>query len=266
MKKRWFRILFACLFVFIFVSCSSQSNNLPNEGGNGSIDNNENDQSNQIVVDNGRKIIYTAEYTITCVQMESMIKQINSHVAEIDGYISSGVQYSNFATYTYKVPTDCLNSFLDYLDQIEGSGNKQITSEDITTSYLKLEARISTLEASKAAYDSLLSQGNLTMSDIITINREIENITTELTELYSKKDQYDESLDYSKVTIRYQISSQSKHSFFGEYGQYLQDLGMAVVTFLLYSAPFLLIAGVIILIVFLRRRKKSHQSLESKIK
>lgn len=252
MKKKWLKILFVFLIGFSIVSCSQAS--VPNEN-NGGMNQPDENPNNQVVISTGRKIIYTVSYNFSTEDLSTSIQQIQEKVMEYEGYIASGRQYSNSATYVYKIPTNALNSFLDYIDQLKGSGNKQISSEDITSTYVKLEARISTLQASKLAYDRLLENENLTMNEIITINKEIENIMTELTELYTLKDQYDESLDYSSVTIYYSnMEGKTENSFFQEYGQYLKNLGLAIVTFLLYTAPFLLLSGLIILCVYFYRK------------
>lgn len=218
---------------------------------------------NQVVVDTGHKIIYSVYYSIQSTEMQKVIKDINSKVYYFEGYISSSTQETDsYADFVYKIPTGHLNEFLDFVDTNEGIGSKRITTQDVTSTYNSLQAQIDTLEASKAAYERMLTEDNLSLDSIMKIRSYIDDINTQLKLLYNKLNGYDAVLDYSTVTIHYyQNNTVTKNSsFLGDYPEFLANLGLGIVSFLAYSAPFLLAAGIACLIIYLVRRKKAKQA------
>ena len=86
--------------------------------------------------------------------------QVNNKVIELEGYTSSSDETLKQAKVIYKIPTERLNLFLDYIDSFDGIGSKQISSSDITSSYAYVEAKIQTLMASREAYVKILETEN----------------------------------------------------------------------------------------------------------
>lgn len=260
--KKITAFLLIALFGFGLTSCGSSNgahygdgehndNNGPGVESNG----------NQVVVDTGHKIIYSVYYTIQSDDMQKVIKDINARAYYFEGYISSSTQETdNYADFVYKIPTGHLNEFLDFVDTNDGIGSKRITTEDVTSAYNSIQAQINTLEASKTAYERMLAEDNLSLDSIMKIRNYIDDINTQLKLLYNKLDSYDAILDYSTVTIHYyQNNAVEKNNFLGDYPKFLSSLGLGIVSFLAYSAPFLLVAGIVCLIIYLVRRKKVKQ-------
>lgn len=263
--KKLFKVLFAFLFVlFGLNSCSAQSNNDKYYEEGGELAGGD-DVANNVVVDTGRKVIYSATYTITSEEIVSIKNDINQKTIDINGYISSSNEYTTYATVVYNVPTDQFNLFLDYVDSFEGIGSKSISSKDITSSYSQIEARISVLQASRAAYVSILESGNLSRTEIMQIQDKIDSIDTELLKISLEKDTYDNQLAYSTVTINYytaQVAPKEK-TFFENYGDYLSTFFTTIGKILLYIFPFALISAVIFSSIFfpiyLKNKKRNKK-------
>ena len=129
------------------------------------------------------------------------------------------------------------------------------------TSYNEIASKIEVLTASKAAYVAILNNNDLSYEDIITINKEIEDINAELLKLNKEISSIESITDFA--TIRMTIRQPTPHelegnlSFLNSYINYLKDVGVFLFEFILYTIPFALIAGIVITIVYVIRKKRN---------
>ena len=200
--KKIFKIAFCFLLSLGLFSCSNSSNNNPNdnEGNNNDI--------NIIEANGNRKIIYEVSYIISGSKVEERMEEINNFVIEKNGYIEKANHYTNTdndfrAYYVYKITTNDLNDLLKVIDSYEETSNKSIETTDITSSYSQVEAKITTLEASLAAYQKLLTDENLTIQEIIAINDKIDELVDLKTEIRSKIDCSPDETERLLLTYRY---------------------------------------------------------------
>ena len=258
--------LFACFVGFIsigLVSCSSSDNSpVYSEAVGGGEQ-----TSNNVVVESNRKVIYSAEYSITSENIKQIKNEVNNKSTSLNGYVDSSEEYTSQAKIVYRIPTDKLNEFLDYIDAYDGVTSKKISSEDITSSYSEVEAKIQVLEASKAAYVSLLGSGNLSRSEIMQIQDKIDDNNAELIKISLQKDSYDSLLEYSKVTIHYYsvaIEEEKEPTFFSEYWQYVVTFFTGFLKFILYLLPIAAVAGTIFSCIFfpiyISKKKKQKKN------
>ena len=239
------------LFGGLLFSCSAENNVGGGVSGGATEGTN-----NNVVVETTRKIFYTVEYNISCEDYNEIKNNISKKVDDYDGYIQSSTDSTNYSEYVYRIPTEDLNSFLDYVDSYEEVSYKNVTSTDITSSYSQTEARIEVLENSRNSYLKILQDNSLSMQEIIQIQNKIDEIDSELLSLKNQMSYFDNLLDYSKVTIRYGKIYQEP-SFFREYGQYFVDVFVGFGKFILYLIPFAILASpFVVLVVILNKRKK----------
>mgnify|MGYP003303603046 CR=1 FL=1 len=71
--------------------------------------------------------------------------------------------------------------------------------------------------------------------------------------------QYDNLIDYSTVTITYN-QTEVEEGFFAGYGEYLVGLIKLVFYLFMYTLPFTLLAGAIILTIFLIKKRKTRKN------
>jgi len=258
------------LFLFLglgLASCTHGSNEL-DSAYQGSA---EDAAKNDVVVDTDRKMVYEASYTITYEEENTVKSQITSKVTEFGGYTYSINEYSTQQIYVYKVPTAKFNSFLDYVDTFEGAGRKVVSSTDITNDYSYTEARIATLNASKAAYQTLL-EATTDVSEIVYLRKQIEDIDTELLSLNLSMSTYKNKVAYSTVTITYcEQQTYKEPSFFDEYWEYVGDFFTGFGKFILYLLPVAITLGGIFCAIFFpvraaekKKREKRKQLQQNK--
>ena len=256
-NKRIFKFVFLLLLAFlsiIAVGCGNKSNgsDYPNDDENGET----NEETN-------RKIYYNVNYTIKNRHIDKTIATIGQKVKEYNGYIDNSYEKDNYANYVYRIPSDKLNDFMNYMSTIGSVIDKSFSSNDITIKYSYTTERLNTLYASKEAYLVLLTREGLTMDEIISIKSKIEEIDTEIRTLERTKADYDNLLDYSTVTIVYRTSNKIKASFLKDYVQYLRDFVVGLFKFIMYALPFGIVGGgVAILIYFLQEKSRKKRIAE----
>lgn len=247
MKRRKFLIILLLFTVMLLLfGCSAEdSKGMGVETGD-----------NNVTVETTRKIYYTVSYTIDTEDLGEINSSINSKVNELNGYVSNSSQNGNYANYVYKVPTKSLNTFLDFVDSFgENVSEKNVQSTDITSTYSQLDARKEILEASRVAYLKLLNEKNLSISSIIELQNKIDDIDSELLNLNNQLSKYDNLVEYSTVTITYN-QKDANEGFCVEYGNYLFGLLKLVFYIFMYTLPFTSIAGIVLLVMFLIKKRK----------
>lgn len=213
--------------------------------------------SNSVVIETDHKIIYTVDYSLMCDNVNETIKTINNQIVTIGGYISNSNQSdADYGRFVYRVPTEQLNSFLDFVDGLGNSSSKSISTQDVTSSYNELVSRLEVLEASRAAYLKLLQNENLTIDEMITIQNKIDYLDQDIKTAHKNLDSLNSSLDYSTVTIVYYLDGTQENGFMKNYGSFLVSAGKTVGAVVLYSLPFAAVGGIIFVIIVLVRRKK----------
>lgn len=250
--KKTLITLFALIFGLSLASCGAAPNGdyIPENGGMDEGVNTE--TNNNVVTDTNRKVIYTVSYSINGDDVMDVKNQVNNKVIELEGYTSSSEETLKQAKVIYRIPTEKLNLFLDYIDSFDGVGSKQITSSDITSSYAYVEAKIQTLMASREAYVKILETENLSRSEIIQINDKIASIDTELLKISNEKASYDNKLSYSTVTINYYVNEPvvKEPTYFDKYWEYIKDFFVGLADLILYSLPVLLVMGAVFSAIF----------------
>lgn len=249
-----FLLLILCfLFSFVLTSCSENESN-----DSYGIDEN----TNNVVIDTTRKMYYTVEYYIEAEDITNIKKEINSKVDELNGYIQTSSNSNNNAKYVYRIPTDSLNLFLDFIDAYgESINEKKVKATDITSSYSQVEARKEVLAASRAAYLKILESNELTVSEIISIQDKLSDIDTEMLKIEKELSSYINLIDYSTITIEYEYD-EPEPGFFKDYFEYLGELFVFGGKAFMYLLPFICVGGIIIAVIVIssKVRKKKNNS------
>ena len=260
--KKIFKRIFVAVFALALTGCSAASGNENMAGG--AIENGDVNVENNVVIETDRKIVYTVNYSITNDDMTNIKNSITNKVNEMKGYIQSSSEYTTNARVVYKVPTDKLDLFLDYVDSFDGIGSKHVSSEDITTAYSYVEARIAVLTASRNSYVTLLENAT-TQNSILQYQKMIDEIDIELIRINNEKKAYDNEINYSQVTIQYYSNPkvEKENNFFDNYGKFLVGFLEGFGGFILYTLPFAIVFGGIFAAIFvpikIRKNKKNKK-------
>lgn len=125
---------------------------------------------------------------------ESSLSQVDQLIRTEQGVIASqSVRTQNdktFVNLTIQVPPDNFEDTLAKLRDLRAHGthvvNDTVSSQDVTAQYIDLDAQYRNLQTTRDAYQKLLDKST-TVSDIVTLTREIANIQTHMDQLKGRE-------------------------------------------------------------------------------
>jgi hypothetical protein len=166
----------------------------------------ENDVSD---VQTGRKITFSASYSINTKSYDADYKKINDMITQAGGYVSNeetsdytGVR-ANEGRYTHlsaRVPAKGYDSFLDSLSSVGEVMTKNKSSQDLTTEYFDTEARIQMLELRKERLMNYLVLAT-DAAEIIEFERELSSVLYELDQYQGNKRKIDQFVEFATVDV-----------------------------------------------------------------
>lgn len=212
----------------------------------------------------GRKMVYSASVRLESKTFDEARAALDEAVTKFDGYIEytsldgdaeNGDRYLN---YTARIPVD---SYTDFIAAVGTVGNVTYFSEnanDITSSYIDVEARLAALEAQRDRLNELAAQAETT-SDLIEIESQLSEVQYQLENYTRQIRSMDEQVAYSTVDLTLRevhVYTPVTHTFvdriidaffsgWRSFRDFFEDLAV----FLVGMLPFILLAGVIFVIV-----------------
>ena len=153
-------------------------------------------------------IARNASLTVDVGNLEDFNTNLEKSVEELGGYFTNSniENYSSewssdrYAYYTFKIPADKLDNFLNKLDGETSVTQRSVQSEDISLQYVDNEARLSTLKTEKENLLKLMDS-TTQVSDIIEIENRLSDIQYELDSAEQQKRLMEGRVEYSEVNL-----------------------------------------------------------------
>lgn len=296
--KKWLAFILVCLLVCTLAFGCAKANDsaiaekgealMGDTGGtaaDGSSVLTDSVQSSSATVDPGQKLIRKVWLDAETEDMDSLLSGINQQVTDLGGYIESrniynGSQYSGYryrsGSLTVRIPADKMDAFVQHVaDNANITSNKE-TADDITLTYVATESRLTALQTEEARLLELLAEAK-DMSDLLQIEGRLTEVRTELEQVKSQLQVYDNQVNYG--TIYLDINEVKEYTVTEEpetvwerigtgFMQSLKDLGSfftEMFVFVVVGLPYLVILGVVVtaailLIRWHRKKKKGNAS------
>ena len=221
------------------------------------------------------KIIRTAEVYAETKTYDEALTQLKAKITATGGYVSDSRSYANgneggrSTNMTARIPAEKLDEFLAYVEGSVHVTSSSVSSNDVSTRYYDIQARLETLRAEKAALDEMLTHA-ATTSETLAIRAQLTDVTQDIESYETQIRLYDDRISYSTVTISLDevvVFSPENERFgarvanaFRESWSGFRNFCANFVLFLIYALPvlvvILVILGVALTILYLRRRKK----------
>ena len=151
-----------------------------------------------------RRIISTGSTTLSVDDVEAAISQVRVIAESLGGFVgmlnSSGSDEQRQAQIVIRVPGP---QFFAALDRIEALGEvrqRNVGTEDVTTDFIDLEARLKSSLREEESLLSLLSRTE-TISDIITLERELTRIRSEVERLQGQINFLQGRVDLATISV-----------------------------------------------------------------
>lgn len=156
-----------------------------------------------------RKLIQTVNMNVETENLDTVLGQIDSRIAELGGYVESsnvqnGSAYSGrryrSADMTVRIPAKDLNAFIDKVGEVSNIVSSRKTVDDVTLSYVATESRMKALQTEEARLLELLAKAE-TMDDLLTVESRLTDVRTELEQVTSALRVFDNQVDYATIHL-----------------------------------------------------------------
>ena len=234
------------------------------------------------------KMVYTVDLTVETLDYDKSMETVDSLTAQFGGYIEYAQtennhinsQYLRGASYTLRIPADRLDAFLESCGEVGNVCSSTKRSENRTTEYTDLSARLSTLKIEEKSLQELLEQAE-DLDTVVALHSYLSDVRYEIERTESRMRGIDGLVSYSTVNLyleEVRIASDpiTPKSSFGErvsarlhnswndftrgmenFGVFvLGELPLFLLRLILVLLPFAIIIFVIILLIRRGRRKR----------
>ena len=154
--------------------------------------------------DADRRIISTANTTLTVDNVEAAVSQVRVIAESLGGFVgtlnSSGSNEQHQAQIVIRVPGP---QFFAAIDRIEALGEvrqRNVGTEDVTTDFIDLEARLKSSQRQEESLLSLLGRTE-TISDIINLERELTRIRSDVERLQGQINFLQGRVDLATIAV-----------------------------------------------------------------
>ena len=220
-----------------------------------------------------RKVIKQGDISFETSDAKKTRVTIEQAVTDCKGYIAQDNvnNYSNAVRYRLevRVPANSFDQLLAAVSQSAGKiESKNISTLDVTEEFVDIEARIKTKKELEERYKELLKKAN-TVNDILSIEREIGNIRTEIESVEGRMKYLTDRISYSSLTISFYEPGETGSSTFGfgsKVCKAVKNGWQGLLWFLIGLTgiwPFLLIAATVLIVIRgIRKRRRAKTSLK----
>lgn len=217
MKRLLAFLLAVMLIIALFAGCAAQS--APNYDGSLDYGEVESAKSNaggnlssSTVIDPGvaddRKLIRNVKLTAETEDMDALLTQISSRIAELEGYVESREVYSGSAssyrsrsaTLTVRIPAKNLDAFVSHVEGASHIVSASETAEDVTLQYVATESHLKVLQAEEERLLKFLGEAK-DVSEMLEIEKRLTEVRAELESVTSQLNTYENLVSYGTVQL-----------------------------------------------------------------
>ncbi|MBE5913945.1 MAG: DUF4349 domain-containing protein [Pseudobutyrivibrio ruminis] len=222
--------------------------------------------------DTSRKLIYTSYINLESKKFDEDVDAIKELVSANGGYFESTSSYGNeeygsrSASFTARIPSDKYEAFMNSVGEVGSLASKSESVDDITSSYVDVQARLKSLNTKLERLQELEEQAD-NLEDLLAIEDRINDVQYQIESYTAQKKAYDDQIDYSTVSIDItEVSTYSEvkadtawnrfveafSSSFSGFVAFIQAFVIAII----YLLPYLILIAIILCIIFFVRKKK----------
>lgn len=276
-------LLSAILLILCIAGCSAKSSD--SYVGNGSAAAPEDGIYDSLTgtsssVSTQHKLIRRISLETETEDMDRLLSQIDSKVAELEGYIESRnvrsgspratyTQY-RYATLTIRIPADRLDGFISHVDDVSNVTASNESTEDVTLEYVAIESRMKALKAEEERLLALIDEA-ADLSELLQLESRLTDIRTELEKVTSQLLVYDNLVAYGTVTVQISevktLTPTEEPGFWSRIASglrkntqglvhFLKETAIFLITSLPYLLPLAAIVVAVVLIIKRTTRKK----------
>ncbi|MEL7564865.1 MAG: DUF4349 domain-containing protein [Dehalobacterium sp.] len=225
-----------------------------------------------------RKIIQNAEVRLRVEDIEGVCEKIKNKTIELKGYLNDYSVHTNEnnanADISLKVPGSNYQALLDFIVEQGKADFKREYTNDVTTQYIDLDARVKVLRAEEESLIKLLDRAEK-IEDILKIKAQVTSTRQERESLEGQFKALSNSIEYATINIslykprnsdanvnveNLNIFSRSLSALIFGFNALTAKVGNVIVFFFTALPTIILIALMIFAFIYIRkiRRRKGN--------
>lgn len=229
-----------------------------------------------------RKLIKNVDITLETKEFDQLRQSLEEAIPTYGGYIQDSNFYDPQSEHRYRsysltirIPSDNLDAFTEMVGELGTLTNKSEYVEDVTLTYVDMEAYKESLQVE---YDKVLELlGKATdLDQILVLESKLSELRYEINSYESQLRTYDNLVAYSTVylyisEVQYEVAVPDSigsriSSGFMQNLYAVRDFLVDLFVFLISSLPVLLVLAVVVFILFLIIRKLLKMEAEKRQK
>ena len=154
-----------------------------------------------------QKIIYNADINMESTDFDAARDTLLAAVDDCGAWMEysslsgDAKDHDRYAYYTVRVPVENYRTFLAAVGEAGSVLDLSETAENITSSYIDVQARLSALEAQRERLNALADQAETT-ADLLEIESQLSDVQYQLENYTRQLKNMDQQVSYSTVDIR----------------------------------------------------------------
>lgn len=228
------------------------------------------------VFTNERKIIRNATLTIETKTFDESVSALKQAVEEVQGYIEYSTQYTGSgarsAELICRVSAAQYGAFLERLQETGSIVRTEESTEDATSQYVDMEARLKSLRTQEKRLSELMKNSG-SLEELLAVQEELMQVQYEIENYTGQLKALSEQIDYATVHVwldEVEILTPVEPSFTDRMKDAFVNMLVGVkdgaeffVIALISLLPLLVVLGVILLIILIsvKRRKRKAPSV-----
>jgi hypothetical protein len=150
-------------------------------------------------------VIYNAYISLETNEIEGVLVKIRALAERYGGYVASSSRsiYGMQATaeITIRVPKDKFHMAVQEIETFGKVIDERTTSEDVTTQYIDLKARLENLQKQEKRLAEILGMAQ-TVDEVLSVEKELERVRGEIESLQGQINYIERSVAMSVITVR----------------------------------------------------------------
>jgi hypothetical protein len=145
-------------------------------------------------------LIYKATLHMAVFETKKAMNEVEQYAKDNGGYLVSRAD----TAITVRVPTKKFDAAVEHIAKLGDMLHRNVSVEDVTEQFNDAQIRLRNLEVVRNRLEELLKK-SVTVTEAITVERELERVTTEIERLKGRLKLLSELIQFSTITVNFQM-------------------------------------------------------------
>ena len=228
------------------------------------------------------KLIKTVNISLQTKELDALLEELRSYVAEYEGYIEYsniygiGLENLRSGNLTIRIPAEQLEAFVEKTRAAGTVTNISESTVDVTLEYVDVENHKKALNIEQERLYEILEQAE-TVEELIAVEQRLSQVRYEMECYTTSLNTYDNKINYSTIDIYLEeverISKAEEEGIWAQikskFSDSIYSIARGVKFFFVWfagSTPYFLVLAivVVVIVILVKRRKKNKRKKQNK--